>query len=368
MRIAFVVVVLIALAPGCGAEDSRLSSAELKVERVATADPVAGPVLHGDFVAWAEGGEREGAKRAPLVVFSAKPGEPRHILHRQGITATRPAWWIDEFHGSPQLVSFHRRWQECGSQPDSDLMCSGNHGDIVLVRAGGSTEVLSPPGDCNAPAEFADFAAHGPRFAWVAPRCQRGVTQTALWVDSADKRAPQLLETGIARPDIMLAGPFLARRRGGRLEVVDIRSRSVVYRVGGIGAETDETQYDLAPDGSLVTASEPEGPVFTRVLRYSADEPEGRRLDVSTRWDFERPDRQMLQVTEDLIAFERRIDDRRSELVVADDSGASRVIAGFDRGTQRVGELDFDGENVTWASRHAGPVGSIVIYRARLAL
>ena len=86
MRIAFVVVVLIALAPGCGAEDSRLSSAELKVERVATADPVAGPVLHGDFVAWAEGGEREGAKRAPLVVFSAKPGEPRHILHRQGIT------------------------------------------------------------------------------------------------------------------------------------------------------------------------------------------------------------------------------------------------------------------------------------------
>jgi hypothetical protein len=166
--------------------------------------------------------------------------------------------------------------------------------------------------------------------------------------------------TVVAKPgavdDVRVAGNFVAARSVSweRLSVFDLQSGKLVYK-----ARLPATSMiDLESDGKLVAGWWERGQ--TAAAWFSPDKPSAHVMPIKPvlMHSYEGHIlRIAVRIASERIAFERQISPERSELVVADLEGnvVSRV-ATFDSKRARVGDFDFDGKRVTWATQEVRDV------------
>lgn len=328
---------------GCGT-GSGVGRGAAKIERVAEATPVAGPVLYGHLVAWGEGGEVEGDPiEHPLLVLVASPDISPRVVHEQRLTKRRPMWWFGDFAASPNLLVAGRRWGEC----DGGGSCGLNVGDAVVWTRPDSSDRLAPKPCGDTPLEIRDLDVSGIRMAFTEIFCvPRGFHSRLVVDDVADDDPPLLLKKNYSG-DVRLAGEFVAWRPfpGGDIVVFDLRRKRVSYRAH---IPESDSEIDLQADGKLVAAWT--SGTLRKVAWFSPEQPSGHPVAVSPVRAH--PGRIAVRFADDHIAFEAELSERKSVLAVADLNGHTRLVASFDRLHRRVGDFDFDGKRLTWASQH----------------
>jgi hypothetical protein len=311
---------------------------------VAKAMPVAGPVLHGDYVAWGEGGIREGEPEPiqPIRVFVASPGASARLVYEQRPTRGRPEWWFGDFAGSTDLVAFERRWTDCGTM-SCDLQ-----GDAAAAGLDRDSTTLSPV-PCDEPTESLDV--DDTRVAFVEKYCVSRELRARVRVDDlADSERPRtVLDNWDGWAPIRIAGRFLAWSDETSVVVYDLEKARISYTARLPGYTANGVDLDVQADGKVVAAWGNDGE-NARLAWFAPEEPTSHPIPAHARLDQDRHTI-VVRLGGDRVAFERGMSGEKTELVVADLDGKLQHIASFDRLHPRIGDFDFDGQRLTWASQ-----------------
>jgi hypothetical protein len=342
-------------APGCGAAGSAQQRADPKIEPVAEAVPVTGPVLHGNSVVWGTGSIEGGEPVEPIRIFGAQPGGSSRLLNELPMARNRPESLVD-LAGSPDAVAFVRVWDICF--PPDYGSCSESGADVRVGAQNRRFHVLEAGRNCDAYGPDVD----GTRVAFVqncavCPCGQFGID------DVDDSKPPRILaRSWEGFEQVRLAGNYVAGSTTGEILVHDLESRrKITYRPPLVPLHSapqgllvgDRFQFDIQADGKAVAVwgfGEK-----TKTAWFSPGEPEAHALSLRPFFDPNTPAIGM-HLAGDRIAFERKFGQAKSELVVADLAGKIEQVASFDRSHLRVGDFDFDGKRLTWASQRV--VGS----------
>src|SRR6266508_4333262 len=87
--LAFVGFACALAASACGADNSG-PRADVKIQPVAEAVPVAGPVLHGNYVVWGTGSVEGSEPIEPIRIFGARPAGSPQLLYELPLARNRP--------------------------------------------------------------------------------------------------------------------------------------------------------------------------------------------------------------------------------------------------------------------------------------
>jgi hypothetical protein len=352
--LALVGVAFTLAASACGADNSRAPGDDVKIEPVAKAMPVSGPVLHGTYVVWGTGSIEGGEPVEPIRIFGAQPGGSPRLLTELPLARNRPESLVN-LAGSRDAVSFDRGWdicsppdyQNCGSSGADVWVGAQNRRFHVLASAGGNCLRYGPDVD-GARVAFVESCA-GP-----CPCGRLGVD------DVADAKPPRILRRSWEGfEEVRLAGNYVAGSTWEEIFVHDLETgRKITYRpplpvpfhIGPQGAQVgDRFQFDIQADGKAVAVwgyGEETGTAW-----FSPEEPEAHALPLHPFFDPNVP-AIAIRLAGDRIAYERKSGHEKSELVVADLGGKKiEQVASFDRRHRRVGGFDFDGKRLTWASQ-----------------
>jgi hypothetical protein len=351
--LAFVGFAFALAASGCGAAGSAQQRADAKIEPVAEAVPVTGPVLHGNSVVWGTGSIEGGEPVEPIRIFGARPGGSPRLLHELPMARNRPES-LGGLAGSPDAVAFDRGWDICF--PPDYGSCGQSGADVRVGAQNRRFHVLEPTGrNCAAWGPDPD----GTRVAFVES-CAGPCPCGQLGIDDVnDSKPPRILaRSWEGFEQVRLAGNYVAGSTWEEISVHDLETgRKITYRlpfpvpphIGPQGVFVgDRFQFDLQADGKAVAVwgSGEE----TKTAWFSPEEPDAHALPLRTLFDSNTPAIAM-RLAGDRIAFERKLGQAKSELVIADLGGKIEHIASFDRSHLRVGGFDFDGKRLTWASQ-----------------
>ena len=338
-------------ASGCGAAGSAQQRAEVKIEPVAEAVPVTGPVLHGNSVVWGTGSIEGGEPVEPIRIFGARPGGSPRLLHELPMARNRPES-LGGLAGSPDAVAFDRGWDICF--PPDYGSCSQSGADVRVGAKNRRFHMLEPAGqNCAAWGPDVD----GTRVAFVES-CPGPCPCVQLGIDDvADAKPPQILFRSWDFEQVRLGGNYVAGSTWEEIFVHDLETgRKIAYRpplvplrIGPQAREIgDRFQFDIQADGKAVAVwgfGEK-----TKTAWFSPEEPDAHALPLRPFFDSNSP-AIAIRLAGDRIAFERKFGHGKSELVVADLGGKIERVASFDRTNPRVGGFDFDGKRLTWASQ-----------------
>jgi hypothetical protein len=337
-------------ASGCGADSSGRPRADVKIEPVAEVVPVTGPVLHGSYVAWGTGSIEGGEPVEPIRIFAARPGGSPRLLDELPMAHNRPES-LGDLAGSPDAVGYGRGWDIC-SPPDyencgqsgADVRVGAQNRRFQVLETGGENCITYRPDVDGTRVAFAKDCA-------VCPCAQLGIA------DVSDSKPPRILARSRELFDqIRLAGNYVAGSTPRKIFVHDLETgRKLTYspplpppyfwahRMVDV-----PFQFDLQADGKAVAVwgyGEK-----TKTAWFSPEEPDAHALPLRPFFDSNSLSI-AIRFAGDHIAFERKFGQEKSELVVADLGGKIEQVASFDRTHRRLGDFDFDGKRLTWASQ-----------------
>lgn len=337
----------------CGTNNSRSPRDNAKVEPVAKAMPVSGPVLHGKHVVWGTGSIEGGEPIEPIRIFSGQPGRLPRLLNELPRVRKRPES-LGSLAGSPEAVAFVRGWDIC-SPPDYQN-CGLSGAD---VRVGAENRRFHPLEATSPHCAQWSPDIDGTRVALIEScsgpcPCQRIVVD-----DVADSKPPEIVRRSWRGfEQVELAGKYVAGSTMDEIFVHDLATgRRLTYKpplgvpwhIGPQGAEVgDLFRFDIQADGKAVAMWTSDNEVHTGW--FSPKEPEAHSLPFDPFFD-RYASSIGIRLARDRVAFERRFDDEKAELVVGDLAGKVEQVATFDRKHLRVGGFDFDGKRFTWASQ-----------------
>jgi len=392
--LAFVGLAFALAASACGADDdSRLPRGGIKIEPVAEAVPVSGPVLHGDYVVWGTGSIEGGQPVEPIRIFGARPGGSPQLLDELPLARNRPES-LAGLAGSGDAVAYVRGWDICYLPQSGSCLAADTTFDVRAsgadVRVGAWNRrfhVLKAIGEnCMNYGPDVD----GTRIAFAAscavcPCWHLGID------DVADSKPPRILTPSREFEEVRVAGNYVAGSTRREISVHDLKTdRRIMYRpplpppfFWAHRMNDVPFQFDIQADGKAVAVwgySEE-----TKTAWFSPEEPDAHALPFRPFFDSNSPEI-AIRLAGDRIAFERKFGNAKSELVVADLGGKIQQVASFDRTHLRVGGFDFDGKRLTWASQEVvrftkecngppedprrdcwpRPIGPTTIYMARL--
>jgi hypothetical protein len=312
--------------------------------------PVAGPVLHGDQVAWGEGGIEGGDGTGPIRVLVASPGHATRLVYESRPSKGRPEWWFGDFVASPRRISLVRSWSNCEPAPYDQC---GAETDIAVGTPAEDFRLL-PRHDKGCEYEPASHHVDldGDRMvfsgALCAPRC--GPCPRIAVDDVTDATPPRILAPKPkAVDDIRVAGSFIAARSVSWewVAVYELPSGKLVYKA----PLPASSKIDLQADGTLVAAWWQRE--RTMAAWFSPKESWKHVIPISPVLHHSYEDQApeiAVRLVNDHLAFERQVTPEKSELVVTDLNGKLvQRVASFDDKQARVGDFDFDGKRVTWA-------------------
>lgn len=386
--LAFVGVACTLAASACGTDNSTTRRDDVKIEPIAKAVPVSGPVLHGDYVVWGTGSIEGGEPVEPIRIFGAKPGGSARLLDELPMARNRRES-LGELVGSRDAIAFARSWDICF--PPDYGSCGESGTDLRVGAQNRRFHVLEPAGRRCA---TYGFDIDGTRVAF-AQSCSGPCPCGRLGIDDlADSKPPRILvrHSGYFE-EVQFAGKYLAGSTWEEILVNDLETgRKIAYRpplpvpfhIGPQGRQIgDRFKFDIQADGKAVAVwgfGEETGTAW-----FSPEEPDAHALPLRPFFD---PNAWgiAIRLAGDRIAFERKFGHEKSELAVADLEGKIENVASFDRSHPRVGGFDFDGNRLTWASQEVvrftkecngppedprrdcwpRPAGPTTIYMARL--
>jgi hypothetical protein len=381
-------------ASACGADNSGTPRADVKIEPVAEAVPVTGPVLHGNYVVWGTGSIEGGQPVEPIRIFGAQPGGSPQLLDELPLARNRPES-LAGLAGSHAAVAYVRGWDICYLPRSGSCLAADTTFDVRAsgadVRVGAQNRrfhVLEPAGE-NCLTYGPDVDGTRVAFARNCSACPCG----QLGIDDlADSKPPRILVRSWEGFDqVRLAGNYLAGSTPREIFVHDLETgRKITYRpplppptFWAHRMVEVPFQFDIQADGKAVAVwghSEK-----TKTAWFSPEEPDAHALPFRPFFDSNSL-AIAIRVAGDRVAFEPKFGNAKSELVVGDLGGQIEQVASFDRTHRRVGGFDFDGKQLTWASQEVvrftkecngppenrrrdcwpRPVGPTTIYIARL--
>jgi hypothetical protein len=292
---------------------------------------VAGPALAGDRVVW-------GDQRAGLNVLRTWPTA-------SPLWQSTSSWFSGPLAGSQTLVAFSRSYDGCPGQPG--VACPVET-QAMAGRPRGSLRPLGPAERCSAGGATRRLSVSGPLVAYFALGC----SSSGGTVSVHDGARTVFRRAGAVCCDVSIAGSRLAWRSSGSVDVFDLRTHRIVYRVDAPLLEPIAA-FDVQADGKLavVLGQAPDGRAS---LAWRAPGTAGlQRLRLRIVMPAIGP---AVRIVGDRIVAVTAVPGSTgpassSELVVADLHGHVRTLARFAAPVERAGAIDASGTRVTWASR-----------------
>src|SRR5712691_2260496 len=200
---------------------------------------VAGPALAGGGVVWGE--QQEG-----LSVLRAWPDA-------SPLWQSASSWFAGTLAASPTVVAFSRSYDGCPGR--SGVVCPVET-QTLAGRPRGSPYPLTPTERCSAGGPSRRVAVSESLVAFL----QLGCDSSTAAVTVHDGPRTVFQQQGAACCDVSLAGRYLAWRSGDSVEVLDLRTRRVVYRAAPPPGEPIAA-FDVQADGklALVLGPAPDG-------------------------------------------------------------------------------------------------------------
>jgi hypothetical protein len=357
MRVIAAALLCLAVTAGCGTKKTS-STLHPKGEAVAEAIPAAGPVLHGEYVAWGESVIED--EFMPVRLMVGSPGAKARVVWAQEPSRGRPEWWFIELEGSPKRVTFVRGGSICEPAPydqcgaGSDVAVAGSNEDVQFLPRHDSDCGFSP-GSHHVDVDRSQIVFSGP---YCVPQCappycrrQCGPCWRIAIDDIADREPPRtLVRKSEGLDEVRIAGHFVAARSWKRAAVYDLRSGELVYRVR---LPSDFARIDLQSDGKMVAVwLLREG---ARVGWFSPREPWKHILPIRPLLFHEHDEhvqRVLVRMAANRVALESELSPGKSALVITDLEGRIvQELARFDKSQLRIRDFDFDGKRLTWASQ-----------------
>lgn len=291
---------------------------------------VAGPVLAGSRVVWAEqaGGES---------ILRAWPPQPP-------LWRSVTSWFGGDLAGSAAVIAFARSSEGCPSQPG--VTCPVES-ETLAAPPRGSLRRLGAPRRCSLGPGGQHFDVEGRRVASFDLDCGDGTARLSVWEPGS--RVPRTVARepagGTPCRDLALAGRYLAWRSGAGVTVYDLTAGRRLYRVAAPGEAI--AAFDVQADGKLALALAPGG--RTARLAWTAQgSPRLHRLGLPVALPARGP---AVRLAGDRIVFERPSSGATVQLAAADLRGRMHFLARFARRLEQVGGFDADSTRVAWASR-----------------
>jgi len=345
---------------------------------------------------WGTGSVEGSEPIEPIRIFGARPAGSPQLLYELPLARNRPES-LSGLAGSRDTVAFVRGWDICyppqsGSCLDADttfdVRASG--ADVRVGAPNRRFHALEPAGEnCLTYGPDVD----GTRVAFardcsVCPCGQLGID------DVADSTPPRILARSWQLfEQVRVAGNYVAGSTPREIFVHDLKTgRKITYRpplppptFWAHRMVEVPFQFDLQADGKAVAVWGYDEE--TKTAWFSPEEPDAHALPFGPFFDSNSL-AIAIRLAGDRIAFERKVGDAKSDLVVADLGGKVEQVASFDRNHLPVGGFDFDGNQLTWASQEVvgftkqcngppenprrdcwpRPAGPTTIYVARLRL
>lgn len=292
---------------------------------------VAGPALAGNRVVW---GEQRGQTN---VVVGAGSGA---LLWQ-----SRSAWLAGPLAASPSTVAFATDSNGCSSATACPVETT-----FFADRRGHGWLPITSPMRCVSATGGRTLAVSGLLVATVTPNC--GSPSKATLLVRRDGRVV-VRRAGVECCDVALAGPTLAWRSGGAVDVFDLATRRLRFRAAP-PAGAPIAAFDVQADGKLamLVGRQPDGHA-TLAWRSAAD-PTLHPLQLAAVL----PGNQArLRLIGDRLVLETAPHTTPTDnvpgsaLVVSDLAGRARVLARFSGRLEQVGSFDASTRTVTWASR-----------------
>jgi hypothetical protein len=293
---------------------------------------VAGPALAGDRVLW---GEQRGQTNA---VIGAGSGAP--------LWQSRSAWLAGPLAGSRSTVAFAANSNGCSG---ANTACPVETTFFARRPRHGWIAITSPV-RCASAAAGRTLAVSGPLVATVTPNCDSAPKATLLV--RRDGRVV-FRRAGVECCDVALAGPTLAWRSGGAVDVFDLATRSLRFRAAP-PAGAPIAAIDVQADGKLAMLVDRQPDGHATLAWRSAAAPTLHPLQVAAVLPGNQPrlrligDRLVLETAPHATPTDNV---PRSALVVSDLAGRTRVLARFSSRLEQVGSFDATTHTITWASR-----------------
>ena len=289
---------------------------------------VAGPALAGGRVVWGE--QRDG-----LSVLRAWPDNTTPLWQ------SASSWFAGPLAGSRTLVAFSRSYDGCPGKPG--FVCPVETQTLVGAPRG-SLRPVAPAERCSAGGQSRRLAVSGSLVAFLELQCDASDQRVTV-----HKGSRTVFQHRAACCDVALAGSYLAWKSGNSVDVLDLRTRRLVYRVKPPPGEP-VAAFDIQADGALALVLGP-APNLRATLAWRAlGAPGLHRLRLPAQLT---PHGPSVRIVNDRIVFEAAVGPRSaSQLAVADLRGHVRVLARFSASVEQAGEIDATNDHVTWASRH----------------
>ncbi|MFN2627037.1 MAG: hypothetical protein ABR569_00165 [Gaiellaceae bacterium] len=291
---------------------------------------VAGPVLAGPRVVWAEhaGGES---------ILRAWPHQPP--LWRS-VTSS----FSGDLAGSAAVIAFARSTEACPSQPG--VACPVES-ETLAGPPRGSLQRLGAARRCSLGSGGQHLDVEGRRVASFDLDCGDGTARLSVWEPGSG--APRIVARepagGKSCCDLALAGRYVAWRSGAGVAVYDLTAGRRLYRVAAPGEAI--AAFDVQADGKLALALVSGG--RTAWLAWTAPgSPRLHRLGLPVTLPARGP---AVRLAGDRIVFERPSSGATVQLAASDLRGRMRTLARFAGRVEQVGGFDADSTRVAWASR-----------------
>jgi hypothetical protein len=289
---------------------------------------VAGPALAGNRVVWGEQQER-------LNVLRAWPDTTP--LWENG-----SSWFAGPLAGSPTLVAFSRSYDGCPGQPG--VACPVET-QTLAGPPRGALRPLAPTERCSAGGPSRRLVVSGSLVAFLELGC--GSSAPSVSVHEGSRTV--FRQQGATCCDVALAGRYLAWRSGDSVDVLDLHTRRLVYRVDPPPGEPIAA-FDVQTDGTLALILGPARTGRATLAWRAPAAPALHRLRLDALLTSRGP---AVRIVGDRIVFEAAIRSRpASQLVVTDLRGHVHVLARFSASVEQAGAIDATADHVTWASRH----------------
>ena len=286
---------------------------------------VAGPVLAGDRVVWAE--QRDGLN----VLRAASDAAP---LWQSG-----SRWFSGPLAGSASLIAFSQSFNGCAGQPG--VVCPVET-QAVAGPPRGSLRTLAPAERCSAGGSSRRLSISGSRVAYLALGCT-----SSSYTVSVSERGRIVFRHGASCCDVSFAGSYLAFKSGDSVDVFDLRTRLRVSRTGPPPNEPIAA-FDVQADGKLAVVLGPAADGRVALAWRAPGASALHRLQLRVVLPFARP---AVRLVGNRIVAVSSVSASRSELVSADLRGHMRVLARFRKPVEQAGGIDASAKSVTWASR-----------------
>jgi hypothetical protein len=288
---------------------------------------VAGPALAGNRVVWGE-------QRDRLSVLRAWP-------NAAPLWESASSWFAGPLAGSPFLIAFSRSYNGCPGQPG--VACPVET-QTLAARPRASPRPLAAAERCSAGGPNRRLAVSGSLVALLELGC--GSSTPSVTVHKGTRTV--FRRQGAACCDVALAGRYLAWRSGDSVDVLDLHTHRVLYRVDPPPREPIAA-FDIQADGTLAFVLGPAPNGRATLAWRAAASPSLHRLALDARFPPQGP---AVRIVGDHIVFEVAVGPRSSsQLDVSDLRGHLHVLARFSKSVEQAGAIDATFDQVTWASR-----------------